>query len=271
MKWTGRISVLVLLLGVACTARHIRGAQDEFNRAAAAENAAFARGYAANGSELAANPAAGYRLSLALVNRELADNEAKLRTDRLYGTALVLKAMCLWRLAGDSAGGQRATDDEADAPGPAGTELSATIAKVTQEHAAGKAVLGTRDLAMLKALPGLRDHDLGLQAKSYAKAEAHFESSLDVVGRVVVDENLVPKGHPVAIYLRMAMLSTCRAWHSAAYAFATDLDEAKANAKAAKDRARGLLKELELPAKGDKNLAKALTLYRARLGLPITG
>jgi len=270
MKWTVRISALVLLLGVACTARHIRGAQDEFNRAAATENAAFVRGYTANGSELAANPAAGYRLSLALVNRELADNEARLRADRLYGTALVLKAMCLWRLAGDSAGGQRATD-EADAPAPAGTELSATIAKATREHAAGKAVLGTRDLAMLKALPGLRDHDLGLQAKSYAKAEAHFKSSLDVVGRVVVDENLVPKGHPVAIYLRMAMLSTCRAWHSAAYAFAADLDEAKANAKAAKDRAKELLKELELPAKGDKKLAGALKLYRARLGLPITG
>ena len=124
---------------------------------------------------------------------------------------------------------------------------------------------------MLKALPGLRDHDLGLQAKSYEQAEKYFKSSLDVVGRVVANERLVPKGHPVAIYLQMAMLSTCRAWHWAAYAFAADLDEAKANAKAAKDRAKGLLKELELPAKGDKNLAGALKLYRARLGLPITG
>lgn len=262
MSWTRRLLALLLLLGAACTARQIRDAQDEFNRAAAMENAAFSRGYSADGSALAIHPAAGYRISLALVNRELAENEAALRKDRLYGTALLLKAMCLWRLAGDS------TDPAAP---PSGKQLSATVVEAKREHDAGRAVLGTRDLAMLNALPGLRDHDLGLQAKSFGQAEGYFKSSLQVVGRVAADKQLVPKGHPAAIYLRLAMLSTCRAWHSAAYAFAADLGQAKAQAKAARDRARTLLKELELPAKGDKELAKALALYRARLGLPLTG
>ena len=96
------ITAFLVITVTACTARYIRQAQDEFSRGAQLENAAFARGYDIDFNYFAEDTTAAYRISLSLVNRELKENESDLRQDKLYGTALMLKAMCLWRLASNS-------------------------------------------------------------------------------------------------------------------------------------------------------------------------
>ena len=244
-----RILVTALLLVVAgCTsARSLREAQDAFSRAAEQENAAFHRGYPTDVVDLAANPEAGYRLSLALVSRELAENEEALRSDRLYGTALMLKAYCLWRLGG-------AAGDES---------LDAVLGRVAAEREA--IVLGERDAVMLEALPGLRDHELGLRAATYDEARRHFESALDVVDTAAGG---LPAGSSLAVYLRLAMLSTCRAWQFAAYSFhADDLAKAKLEAQAPRAEAKRLFETLKPLEGGDAGLREAIALLRVRLGV----
>ena len=285
------IAAFLMVSVTACTARYIRQAQDEFSRGAQLENAAFVRGYDIDVSNLAEDPAAAYRISLSLVNRELDKNESALRQDKLYGTALMLKAMCLWRLTSDLSGhrtriegAKKALDEAPSAEGrtraegalkkakkelaTAEGELIAVIQEIDAESKAGQIVLGERDLAMLNALPGLRDHDRGLQAQTYEDAERFFKSSLDVVGRTTGDQGLVSPGSQMAIYLRLAMLSTCRAWHYTAFSFHADnLDLAKKKAGDPKERAKELFKELEPLAEGDKRLNKAIKQMKARMGI----
>jgi hypothetical protein len=281
--------LLLVSLSIGCAARHIREAQDEFSRAATVENAAFLRGYGTDASELTIDPAAGYRVSLALINLELAKNEDKLRADRLYGTALMLKAMCLWRLAGDSieqarAALEHANDELANAPedrarqkavddaktmlkaATDGKELGDTILLAEQGHARGELVLGPRDLAMLKALPGLRDHEIGLAARDWETAQRFFESSVEFVGGVVDDPGIVPPGHPLAVYLRLAIVSTCRAWQSSAYAFSDSSSQAIERSGPALDEAEKRLGELAKMGP-DESLGNAIELMKGRLGL----
>jgi hypothetical protein len=283
------IATFLVVSVTACTARYIRQAQDEFSRGAQLENAAFVRGYDIDFNYLAEDPTAAYRISLSLVNRELKENESDLRQDKLYGTALMLKAMCLWRLASNSglieklARAQEALDnapseeeraraektlENAKKELTTGGEMSTVIQETKAEYKAGQIVLGERDLAMLNALPGLRDHDLALQAKTYEDAERFFKSALDVVEKTAEDSKLVSPGSQMGIYLRLAMLSTCRAWHFAAYSFhADDLSTAKKKAEEPRNRAKNLLKKLEPLAKADKRLDKVIKQMKARMGI----
>ncbi len=287
------IVTLLVVSVTACTARYLRQAQDEFNRGAQMENAAFVRGYDIDVSDLTEDPAAAYRISLSLVNRELDKNESALRQDKLYGTALMLKAMCLWRLTGDLSSHrtrlERAIKAFEDASSEedrtraeealslaqqewdtAEGELTAVIKVINIESKAGQIVLGERDRAMLNALPGLRDHDLALQARTYEDAERFFKSALNVMGATTKDQNLVSPGSQMAIYLRLAMLSTCRAWHYAAFSFNVgDLNLAKEKAADPRKRAEKLFKELESLAKGNKRLDKAIKRMKIQMLGPL--
>lgn len=249
---------LALLLTAACSARHLGQAQDEFSRAAAIENATHARGFDTTAADLAQSSAASYRMSLALVNLELKKNESKLRADKLYGTALMLKTYSLWRLSADSESGQGTTD-----------EFTTVLNKAKGTDATDATVIiGERDRAMLAALPGLRDHDRGLQARDYATAEGFFDSAFTVVNQTVDDSKLVPAGSRIRIYLQLAMLSTCRAWQYSAYAFhADDLDKARTAAEVPRAKAKEVIKNLKVVAKGDKTLANWITNFEARMGL----
>ena len=284
------IAAFLLVSVTACTARYIRQAQDEFSRGARLENAALVRGYDVDFNHLAEDPGPAYRISLSLVNRELDENEGELRRDKLYGTALMLKAMCLWRLASDRSGQRAGVEGTKvlvlaqSAEDPIRTEetgakvknesaasrdeLNAVIHKVRTEVGAGRIVLGQRDHAMLNALPGLMDHDMGLQAKTYEEAERFFRSALAVLERTVRDKALVSPGSQMAIYLRLAMLSTCRAWHYAAFAFhADDNSSAKRKAKPSEEKAKEIIGELEPLAKGDNRLDNAIKRMKARMGI----
>jgi len=248
-----------LLLWVAVLggcSRYLSDAQDHFSRAAAEETRLFGAGLAADGGLVRQTSAAtDYRLALALLDRELSENEGRLRDERLYGTALMLKALCLWRLA----------DLDAVGDGPLADELAASLATIRAEQRRHAITLGERDRALLIALPGLRDHDRGLRAADYPTARRFFESALAVLDRALTAA-AVPETHPVRVYLRLAQLSTCRAWQTAAYHFLAP-NEADAEVRTPTDRARSILEKLKPLGERDETTRRQIAQMAARLGL----
>lgn len=206
------VVLLLAALLAGCGTRHIRAAQDAFNEGAAQENAQ--RVAALSGGQPAVDAtsaAASYRVALRLLDQELADHRDALETDQLLGTALMLRALALWRLADLEAG---------TATAPARAALDAAIARATGE---GGAQLGTRDRTLAAALPGLYDHDAGLRARSLAEADGRFRSAYQLVGEAVRSTD-PPANHPVRTYLALAQLTTLRAFQSAIYRFAAAPD-----------------------------------------------
>lgn len=242
------------VLSSACTARYIRQAQDHFSRAASAENASLMADYSAGAELNSSDPAHDYRISLALLDRELAQNTAELKQDRLYGTALVLKAMCHWRLAG------------LDGEDPHVAFLQQSLARIATAEQEG-ATVGPRDRALVASLPALRDHDRGVGAASFDQAGSFFASSLAGLQSVLDDEMLVPERHPVRVYLMLSQLSTCRAWHASAYAFHGTNRERLAAAAPAKEEARKVLAALNSEFPRDSGVEQAARHFAAATGL----
>lgn len=206
-----RLILLVVLLGSwGCSTRYLREAQNHWNRGAQSESAIFAHGYLADQAlTTQANANTEYKLALSLLESELAKNTDELRKEKLYGTALMLKAMCLWRLA------DLESDDSTYASRFATTTASIRNAIETQSsNNANTIVLGERDQILLTALPGLRDHDKGLSATDYEKATDYFKSALSILNEATTQ---APDNHPIRVYLYLAQLSTFRAWQSAAF------------------------------------------------------
>jgi hypothetical protein len=205
------IPLLLLFLGAVqsgCAARQIRAAQDAFNEGARSENAQ--RAAVLNGghpSVDASSAAASYRTALQLLDAELQAHQADLTQEKLLGTALMLKAMALWRLADLEAGSK-------SAPDRAMLQAAIAAAKNADDQ------LGTRDRVMADALPGLYDHDLGLQAANLNDARRFFLSAYRVV-RTATNQSGVPKNHPVVTYMSLAQLSTLRSYQAAIYRFDT--------------------------------------------------
>jgi len=274
LSLTAALAVVLAFAAASCaSARHIRQAQDAFNHAATDENRVFAVGRDAMVAQpsFASGATNYYRTALALVDRELGDNLADLKQDHLYGTALMLKAMCLWRLADleDLAVlGDASAQPSAKGPSARDDGLSATLQTVRRELDAGSITIGERDRVMLFALPGLRDHDRGLRAKTMDRARAFFESAIDETdkapGLAHVDER-----HPVVIYVRCAQLSSCRAWQDAAGKLAADADERNTEIKAASARAKSVLTGLK-PLYDENPALKAIVSSLAnRLGVAL--
>jgi len=247
--------LLLLLLTAACSARHLREAQDRFSDAAATENRAYEP---ANPGALLFQGAAasGYRVALDLVTREIDENEAALRADDLLGTALVLKALCHWRLA--------ALDIDATAAAADG--LAGTLTRIEQERRAKTIRLGERDVAMVAALPGLRDLDRGRRAEEYADAARFFGSAVVSIDRAL-EPSVTPPRHPVRIYLRLAQLAALREWHAAIYALLSTNEERDPERLAVKRNAVRVMAELNAGWPRDVKVRKAVEGYAAAMGI----
>lgn len=139
----------------------------------------------------------------------IAKEEAALRADRLFGHAMVLHGLALWRLWSLSEG----------TANPYNSAFSEQLLKiksgrdVTDESKAW--VLGTRDRALSKALPGFRDVELGRTRKKYdgdGGAEKAFRSAMKQFEEAVEGSNNIPEDHPVRLYLTAVTLRALALW-----------------------------------------------------------
>jgi hypothetical protein len=252
------IAALAALALAACqTPRQIREAQSAFNEAARAENADRVAATDSSSMLLSSESAVGgYRVSLGLVQRELGEHEADLREDGLLGTALMLEALSLWRIA------------DLDGDPSTSRALDAAVADLQQRAAAHEPgiVLGPRDAALLVALPGLRDHDLGMRQAEYARAKDYFESALAVYEKALAEPSL-PANHSLRSYLQLSELATLRAWKDTAFASESlPTAERAAVEKSLLERSRCVAERLEPAARHDETLAKLVQWYAKAIG-----
>jgi hypothetical protein len=202
-----RIGIVLLLAFVTagCGAHRLKEAQDSFNQAAAIEAGSSLEQEQSGGDPLVGDPQAinNYRMALALTDEALDEHADSLAEDKLYGTALMLKALTSWRIA--------ALDQDADT-----ADVRTIVAQIEALAEEQEIVLGTRDRVLLKALPGLHEHALGLQESDPKKAGRLFESALSTLDQALKDGQ-PPEDHPVRVYIRLAQLRTVRAWRWVSY------------------------------------------------------
>lgn len=217
------VTLVFLLISGCESARYIRSAQNHFNQAARQENQLLAKSLAAYQAGADASGAssalADYKMALSLVDRAIRENRAKLRQEKLLGTAYMIKAMSLWRIS-DLNGTPPDLLESPSAASPVKNsvmssaereELMLLIPTIQRELSENQPpiTLGTRDRVMLIALPGLLDHDRGRLAQSLDRADAFFASAYEVLGKAA---GAAPADHPVKLYLVMAQLQTLNAW-----------------------------------------------------------
>lgn len=199
------IAFLLLVITCGCGAHQLKQAQDSYNAAARIEAQVSWELSESVGDPLEGDAQAlqYYHLSLALVDEALDKHSGSLKKDKLYGTALMLKALCQWRIA--------ALDREADT-----NDIRDIVKKIEDSVAEEKIVLGTRDRVLLKALPGLQEHTLGLHQSDPDKAKKLFESAINTLNKALVDVN-PPMDHPVRSYIYLAEMRSLRAWRWVEY------------------------------------------------------
>ncbi len=220
------ITLSFLVISGCESARYIRNAQNHFNQAAQQENQLLAKSLAAYqaGADASGTSSAlsDYKMALSLVDRAIKENRAKLRQEKLLGTAYMIKAMSLWRIS-DLNG---TPPDMLESPSavssvensvlssPERKELMVLIPTIKRELSDNQQpiTLGTRDRVMLIAFPGLLDHDRGRLVTSLDRADAYFASAYKVLGEAA---GAAPADHPVHLYLVMAQLQTLNAWANA--------------------------------------------------------
>jgi len=247
--------VLALCTTACASARHLREAQNAFNEAARVENQERAMTLAGGASPASTSAASGYRTALTLLNQELAQHRSDLQRERLLGSALMLKALSLWRVA------------DLDEDAKAGEELTRFLGEVrTLSSAKGDPLLGTRDQVLLYALPGLRDHDLGLRAPSLDTARRYFDSSVTVLDRAL-ETVQPPPNHPVRVYIRLSQLATLRAWKGAVYVFESEPGRRAAQVEPLLVRFRTVAKTLEPSVSADPILRGVVCSYHQAMGL----
>src|SRR5210317_2668855 len=88
-------SLLLLIALSSCGTHQLKQAQDSFNEAARIESTVSLEDRQATGDPLTGDSQAlnNYRVALALTDEALSDYADSLRSDQLYGTALMLKAL----------------------------------------------------------------------------------------------------------------------------------------------------------------------------------
>jgi hypothetical protein len=193
--------VVLLLLSASCAeVNRLREAQEAFSRAAELENRArFEFRAESGGFEGAADAAgarAGYGAALLELERLEVDAAARasLEADGLWGTAQALKALCEWRLG---------LHDRA--------VVSASVAAMSGD------ALGTRDRALMAALPGLVMTDQlfskverkrrGGSAGTWEDALALGTAAMDGLEKVRKE---LDAEHPMKLYLLQAQLAAWR-------------------------------------------------------------
>lgn len=199
------IAFLLLVITYGCGAHQLKQAQDSYNAAARIEAQVSWELSESVGDPLEGDTQAlqYYHLSLSLVDEALDKHAGSLKKDKLYGTAMMLKALCQWRIA--------ALDREADTK-----EIRDIVNKIEDSVAKENIVLGTRDRVLLKALPGLHEHALGLHQSNPYKAKKLFESAINTLDKALVDVN-PPMDHPVRSYIYLAEMRSLRAWRWVEY------------------------------------------------------
>lgn len=193
------IAFLLLVVAIGCGAHRLKQAQDSYNEAARIELQVSFEDREPTGNLFEGDSQAlrNYQVALALTDEALNEYAKSLKDDKLYGTALMLKALCQWRIA--------ALDEKAD------REAIRKIVNETKKLSKDKGItLGTRDRVLLKALPGLHEHAVGLQQSDPEKAVNFFESALETLGQALRTEK-PPPDHPVRAYIRLAQMRTLRA------------------------------------------------------------
>jgi len=194
-------AIAILAFGVlsACAdVNRLREAQEAFSRAAEIENRQRLADRAVSGGfdEAAETTSARAAYGAALLELEAIDSggKASLEADQLWGTALALRALCEWRLG---------LHDRA-------------VASAAEAAKTGDA-LGTRDRAMMAALPGLVMADQlfakterkrrGQAAGDWEAAQALGTKSIEILEAVRKD---VDAEHPLRGYLAQAQLAAWR-------------------------------------------------------------
>jgi hypothetical protein len=243
---------LAAVLTVGCASvNRLREAQDSFNQAASAENAAR---FDANPSDTTASlvsARSGYASALLSLAKIESKDQASLQHDGLWGAALSLKSLCQWRLS----------------------QYEQALVSVEQARNSGTNQIHPRDRALLAALPGLIKVD---QAYSKILNQAPLADVKDLlvgdngaVANLQAARALVDKDHPVQIYLIQGQLAAYRN-----YTVALDrLDNHATVAAADPARAKAIaqLKELDRLLRIQKPgpSSQELPIYWAKLcGLP---
>jgi hypothetical protein len=195
--------LLVALLCVGCTffssvstTRQLREAQDAFSAAAATENAARLQTTAPDPSALGSG-SGGYAQAAEIAGQLRANNEADLRRDGLYCSALAVEAMARWRL------GQRDKARTLAAADPACTGPDAY----------------PRDRTLLLALPGLvqADDAYALTRDSVPNYDTVEANVLGAIDKLQGAAAAAGPDAPVATYLAMAQLAVLRTWSDAIF------------------------------------------------------
>lgn len=186
-------AVLVSALMTGCAGiNRLREAQDSFNQAATAENAARLDANPADATASLASVRASYASALLSLGKISSKDEQSLRSDGLWGTALTLKALCQWRVGQY----EQAMSNAALAQASAGDQLY------------------PRDKALLTALPGLIKTDQAY-AKIFNSAPMQDIEELLIGTRGAVHDLQNARAtadakHPVQAYLIQAQLAAYR-------------------------------------------------------------
>jgi hypothetical protein len=191
----GASFALLLAVAAGCASvNRLREAQDAFNQAATAENALRFDARAADAVASLGAVRSGYASALLSLDKlENSKDQARLRNDGLWGTALTLKALTQWRL------GQ--------------FDKAIATAALAKQNAADQ--IYPRDQAVVTALPGLVKTDQAfskilLPNAPPADVEALLIGGNGAVANIQSGRDQVEKDHPVQVYLLQAQLAAYR-------------------------------------------------------------
>jgi hypothetical protein len=200
-------AIVVAALACGCTSvNRLREAQDSFNQAATAENAARFDGSPSDMAASLVSGRSGYASALLSLNKLEPKDQQSLQKDGLWGTALTLKALCQWRLG----------------------QYSEAMSSAAEARNTGTNQVYPRDNALLTALPGLIKTDQAYARIIFTNAPANGDALLNDVKDLltgprgaIADLNsargVVDKDHPIQVYLIQAELAAYRDYTVAVY------------------------------------------------------
>ncbi|HYD04436.1 MAG TPA: hypothetical protein VEC60_01875 [Reyranella sp.] len=220
----------MLLASAGCAERYLHNAQDSFSKGAAIENLAVFGdpGGAVDRSAPAPEPLTGgaviyYVDAREHVRKALTKERSALDKQKLTGSAYALLAIVSWRLDdlqgpadGDSAGDPCETQNH--------RRCAENSAKLAADLLAQQPFL-KRDRFTMAILPGLLDHNRGLQktAATPMNAGADFQSAFQNIGRgfAIIEPVMPISGKPLTteqslkVYGLIAQYQVLRAWSAA--------------------------------------------------------
>jgi|GEM_PF-1072307 len=213
--------VSLMTVGCAQQAKQVRDAQDSFSQGAALD---LARKFNIEDTPGVSDPTQDshryYTLALGTVNEAIRDGAKDLKKDGIYGVALTIKALALWRL-GDTTSSKKVADD--------------VVLLAGKNEPQNK--VWPRDLGICKSLPVLFKIDaLADQAKAFA-AQSPRDRTTDTIDMILANAkqteddlaklagDAVLKGHPFQFYLAGARCEIANVLQEAAAATAVFPDD----------------------------------------------